>query len=72
MNPFEHELAPYFAAVIANGWVIWVFAVEYIRGIQSDIARANYKINIGQQFDEIVAEDEEQEIKTIIDRRWNT
>ncbi|NRA50826.1 MAG: hypothetical protein HRU12_16975 [Phaeodactylibacter sp.] len=67
----NHTLAAIIAAIVCNGWVIWVTAQAYIAGIQSDIERANYRMRINQECQALIAEDEKEEIQNIINREWD-
>lgn len=67
----NHTICAFIAAVVCNGWVIWVTAQAYIAGIQADIARANNRLRISQECQRLVADDEDEEIKNIINTEWD-
>ena len=56
------------AAMVCNGWVMYVSFTVYIANVQAQIAASNYRLRIASQFTEAVDEDEYDEQDNIIER----
>ena len=65
------EIMPIIAGTAATGWVIYMTWLEMIKGVQSEIARANSRLQVSMRVAELIAEDEKEEIETIINAEWN-
>lgn len=68
----NHTLLATIAAIVCNGWVLYVVFQAHIAGIQADISRANYRMQMSERFAEAVVEDEEDERKNTIEKTITT
>jgi len=68
----NHTLLAIVSAVACNGWVLYVVFQAHIAGIQADIARANYRIQMSERFAAAAAEDEEDEKRSTIEKTITT
>ena len=64
----NHFVLAVIAAVVCNGWVLYVSFTAHISMVQARIAAANYRLRIASQFTEAVDEDEHDERNNIIER----
>jgi hypothetical protein len=58
----EHHFAlSIVAALVCNGWVLYLLFIEYMRGIQAQIAAANARLRTKAMFDEFIETDKTEE-----------
>jgi len=58
----NHEIpAAIIAALVMNGWVVWVTFQAFVAGLQANIAAANARMQAASRFDAVIFEDKMKE-----------